>query len=91
MSEFEVEDGVPIPPWAKGRTMPRSPLRIAVESLEIGQSIFVPKVRGIDLSRTKSRVTTAGQNAKLTFPSRKFSVRLHEKDGVSGARIWRTK
>ena len=91
MSEFEIEDGVPIPAWTKGYSMPKSPLRVAVESLEKDQSIFLAVEEGMDIQRTKGRLSAAAAAAKLTFLGRKFVVRTHEKNGVMGGRIWRTK
>lgn len=92
MSDLVIEDGVPIPPWQRDSVEDtRSPLRKAVESLEIGQSIFLEALSDMDSKKVKGKLSNAAAGARLGNQQKKFTVKTAEKNGVQGARIWRLK
>lgn len=74
---MKIEKNIPIPPriYSKGR--PKCELRIAMETMEIGDSVVITKIK-------RQQV---GSLAKI-MPNRKFTTRAVELDQV---RVWRIK
>jgi len=68
--EYLIEDGIPIPPK---RT---NPLRIALEKMNIGQSVFLPGKKPINISGLRNTLKSQG----IMIVSRAM-------DG--GCRVWR--
>lgn len=76
MSEFTIEEDIPIPDAHRGLGVsPKYPFR----EMNIGDSFFVPDMKANELS---ARATYYGKSLNM-----KFTVRAVE----GGARIWRTK
>lgn len=77
---FEVEDDVPPP----DETTPRMQVRVQLNALPIGnKALWVPN----------DFFNEAGVRSLVSFMQKKkegtFTVRVHEKDGVDGVRVWR--
>lgn len=71
---YEIEKDIPIPP--KNIRTPWSVFRRTLNSMEVGESIFV-------VGKTANQIGTSSLKPK------KFCTRKTEKDGTKGIRIWR--
>lgn len=76
--DFEIEDGIPIPPRYGG-----SQWITRLRKLNVGQSTFFA---GVAVRRISGSVA----HAQKMLPGVKFTTRTAKKDGVTGVRIWRT-
>lgn len=90
MSEFEIEDGVPIPARRNG-LKPTWPW----PEMGVAQSVFIPAQKGETGSRSGSdtvsiyrRVNPYGYAAQH---KKVFQTRWMKHKGKAGLRIWRTK
>ena len=77
---FEIEDDVPPPE----ETTPRMQVRVQLNALPVGnKALWVPD----------NFFNEAGVRSLVSFMQTKkegiFTVRVHEKDGVDGVRVWR--
>ncbi len=77
---FEIEDDVPPP----DETTPRMQVRVQLNALPVGnKALWVPN----------HFFNEAGVRSLVSFMQTKkegtFTVRVHEKDGVDGVRVWR--
>lgn len=87
----QVERGVPIPPaYVPTARMPKTPLRLAVEALQIGESFFIRPGRTMRQLRGSTH-SILKQAAKSCGDGRGFVVRTVTEGGHEGLRIWRTK
>lgn len=75
MSQFEIEDGIPVAPRASGPRTGKYPFR----TMEVNQSFLVPA----DVKAATIRSAIGAFNKKNK--DRKFAVRTTE----SGTRVWR--
>ncbi len=75
MSEFEIEEGIPVPQ----RTHRKS--KYPWGNLQVDQTFFVPE--GKQQSITSSAYRYGKDNGM------KFTIREVEEDGVTGVRVWR--
>ena len=69
---------------SSSRGAPKAPLTLAIESLEVGQSFFLP------LAETKEGYLRIRASTLGKLLSRKFPVRSTTEDGVKGLRFYRT-
>lgn len=76
--DFTVEDDIPIPPKVTA-----GPLTVAIRTLKVGQSLFVPDELVKKYTNFRSVVFSAGSNAPHHMHT---TVRKVE----GGYRIWRT-
>ncbi|MBS0219165.1 MAG: hypothetical protein JSR91_00335 [Proteobacteria bacterium] len=83
VSEIVIERGIPIPkPRGRGRV--RTPLRFALDKMEIGDSICVYNDGG---GIKKTQQVAAGRAARLK--PKKFVTRRLVENGLQIVRIWR--
>lgn len=75
--ELKIEDGVPIPP--NGRNA--GPVRLALEAMKVGQSMFVPRCLCAPGS-AQAIASNVGRDLGRAFTTRKEG---------DGRRIWRIK
>jgi len=75
---IQIDTGVPIPRRAGPRA--KSESLLAILSLEVGQSFFVPENAANMSGKT-------GYAKALT--GRIFTLRPREENGISGTRVWR--
>ena len=81
MTDYIIEDGVPIPPKGGGAGRPYGGLSDVIRQLQCGQSLWVPKgMKGV--SSLACAICRRGFDAK-------FTIRTETRDGVKGTRIWR--
>ena len=84
-SEFQIEDDVKIPDQLVGRVSRYAP--VPLDQLKPGQSIFVPMRSEKSAQHHRQALLSHAQKRLKEW---KFTTRAEEKDGVQGARIWRT-
>ena len=77
---FEIEDDVPPPE----ETTPRMQVRVQLNALPVGnKALWVPN-NFFNEAGVRSLVSIMQTKKEGTF-----TVRVHEKDGVDGVRVWR--
>ena len=80
MTEYKIEDGVPMPQCVGGLgRKAKYPYR----QLEVGQSFFWPNIR------VQSASTSACNTARRIGNGVKFACRNVTENGVKGVRVWR--
>jgi len=97
MSEFEIEEGVPLPSRKTGIT---AATPWPWPEMEVNQSVFIPAKKGETASNIRSRVTPHhyGRKNDKTFKTRwmkrgdfsEMGLPAEEKRKL-GVRVWRTK
>jgi hypothetical protein len=80
MSEFVVASDVPMRRGSNDK--------YPFGSMSVGDSFFVP---GVTTKTSPGANRFTGQNGRVRFPDRGFTVRSTTEDGIAGVRCWRTK
>jgi hypothetical protein len=83
MSEFEIEEGIPIPGRKAGITV-ETPW--PWPDMDVDQSVFVPAKKGENASNIRERVTPHQYGRKS---DKKFKTRWMKHNGKFGIRVWR--
>lgn len=83
MSAFRITRDIPVP--TRGGGNPKGALRLALETMEVGDSIE----HDCPDEPTRKRVTSTARNTAVAT-GRKFTTRRMEEQGKAVIRIWRT-
>ena len=87
MSEFEIEDGVPIPLPRSGGKKPLWPW----PEMEVNQSVFIPAIKGEDAKKGSNSIYRRVNPYLYAARSKKeFTMRWMKHEGKVGVRVWRT-
>lgn len=89
----KVEDGIPLPPSARGRKPGGATWTYPFELMSVGQSFLIPKDDAgyAGVSKIANAINGRYKKEGCYFEAYAFRIRTMENGGEEGIRVWRIK